>query len=318
MREYGPGRPLVFSHIPKTAGTSVRVALEETLHTGPPVLGLDPALFGGYEDPNMGAAARSVVFLTPEDLPADAHLVAGHISPASTMARYPGADHMTILRAPQVRLLSHFLHGRTLTEIQLRHWGRAGDAFRAAWLPVRAYLDHAMVAPIVDNTITRFLAWPHPLLVQTEFIDPVDDDELLGAALERLDGFAFVDVAEHATFLTDLGDWLGVDLPRVRLNERTSVPVRRRPDLAAELDAPTRELLDHRVRIDVKVWEHVARRTLPGTDLASLLETSVDDAIQRYGVMLREPDDTSPARRAMERAYELRVRLDPRRRSAIR
>jgi hypothetical protein len=91
------------------------------------------------------------------------------------------------------------------------------------------------------------------------------------------------------------------------------VPPRMRPDLRSEV-AGSRERLDHLVRIDVRVWEHVARRALPDADLPSTLEASVQRAVERYGAMLQEPDGTPPARRAIERLYEVGIRLDPRRR----
>jgi hypothetical protein len=318
MREYGPGHPLVFSHIPKTAGTSLRAALEQSLRPTVFVQGLDTSLFGGYDDiDDIRPAMRATVYRSPEELPADATLVAGHISPWTTMQRYPGADHVTILRAPQVRVLSQWLHSRAVTELQIRHWGSAAEAFRVGWRPLAEYLEHRMIAPNADNTITRFLAWPHPLLSKTEHIDERHDDELFGSALDRLDAMGHVGLVENPRFMADLAAWLGRDLPDTRLNERTSVPPRMRPDLRAELDG-VRDRLDHLVRIDVRVWEHVAGRTLPDADLPSTLEASVQRSVARYGEMLQEPDDTPTTRRAIERLYEVGVRLDPRRRSPLR
>lgn len=316
MRAYGPGDPLVFNHIPKTAGTSLGAALRQALRPAVCVQGIDTSLFGGYDDVDaVRPSMRGYIFLTPDDLPADAALVAGHIAPGTTARRYPGADHITVLRAPQVRLLSQWLHSRSVSELSLRHWGPAGDAFRAGWRPLRDYLHHRKIAPSIDNTITRFLAFPSPLLQRQEFIDERHDEELFAAAVARLDSFAHVDVIENRAFITELGDWLGVELPPVRLNERTSVPPRRRPDLAAELDPATRELLDTRCRIDVRIWTHVAERAMPAADAASLLTAGVDGAVQRYAAMLRTPYDVRRARRVVERAYEVAVGLDPRRRS---
>jgi hypothetical protein len=316
MRDYGPGRPLVFSHIPKTAGTSLRTALREDLQPTVYVDGVDASLFGGYDDyDDIRPAMRANVFRSPEELPADATLVAAHISPGTTMARYPGADHITILRTPQVRLVSQFLHCRGLTDFDLRHWGSVGDAFRAGWGPLRDFLGNPMVAPNADNTITRFLTWPHPLLGQTSYIDETDDDVLFAAAVDRLDSFGHVNVVENPAFLSELGAWLGRPLPERRLNERMSVPPRMRPDLHAELDAGTRELLDHRCRIDVRVWAHALGRVLPGADPDEVREASMQKAVERYSTMLLEPDQTRPARRAVARLYDLGARVGPRRRS---
>jgi hypothetical protein len=319
MREYGPGRPLVFNHIPKTAGTSLGAALQQVLQPAVSVQGIDVSLFGGYDDvESIRPTMRPYVFLTPEELPADATLVAGHIAPGTTSVRYPGADHITVLRAPQVRLLSQWLHSRGVTELSLRHWGPAGDAFRVGWRPLREYLQHRGIAPSIDNTMTRFFAYPHPLLRRQEFITEHDDDALFEAAVARLDSFQHVNVVENTSFLAELGDWLGAPLPQQQLNERTAVPPRMRPDLDAELDADTRALLDHRHRIDVRLWAHVAQQALPGAEVSALLARAVDGAVERYRVMLERPYVVSPVRRVAERVFELRARADRRRRSTVR
>jgi hypothetical protein len=310
MRSYGPGRPLVFSHIPKTAGTSLGAALEQVLHPSLVVRGIDTSLFGGYDDlEGISPLFRAAIYLTPDDLPEAADLVAGHIAPGTTSARYPGADHVTVLRTPQIRLLSQWLHSRSLSEFTLRHWGPSADAFRAGRLPLRDYLQHARVAPSIDNTITRFLAFPHPALARTEFVAESDDDLLVQAAVDRLESFAHVNLVENASFLTDLADWLGAPLPATQLNERTSVLPRWRPDLPAELDRETRELLDHRCRLDVRVWTHVATRVLPDADPAQVLTDATDRAVGRYADMLLRPYDASLLRRAVERAWDVRSRL---------
>jgi hypothetical protein len=173
-----------------------------------------------------------------------------------------------------------------------------------------------MVAPNVDNTITRFLTWPHPLLGQTSFLDETTDDELFAAAVDRLDSFGHVNVVENPAFLAELGAWLGRALPDKRLNERMSVPRRKRPDLSAELDAGTRELLDHRCRIDTRVWAHVLGRVRPGDDPDEVRTTTLQKAVDRYSTMLLEPDRTRLTRRAIVGLYGAGARLDPRHRTS--
>lgn len=314
MREYAAGRPLVFNHIPKSAGNSLRVALQQCLGVTA-VRGVDLSLLGGYDDlDGIRPGAQTAFFHEPADLPADAMLVSGHIAPGTTMPRYPGADHITLLRIPQVRMLSQWLHGRGLTEFDLRHWGPSADAFRVAWLPLRSYLEHSMIAPNVDNTITRFLAFPHPALSRTAFIDEAHEDELVTAALDRLESFGFVGVVENPDFMNDLGGWLGRALPVVRVNERSSVLPRRRTDFATELDGPTRELLDHRCRLDVQVWRQVAHRVLPSANPDDLLHATLEQAVARYTEMLRTAPRRPLTRREVAvRVYEVGARLRPRR-----
>lgn len=311
MREYSPGRPLVFNHIPKTAGSSLGAALRQALDPVVEVGGFDRSLIGGYDDISDAASPlRESVHLSPEALPLDASLVAGHISPFTTMARYPGADHITFLRAPQVRLLSQFLHSRSVTEFNIRGWGTAAEGFRAGWRSLRDYLENPMVAPNVDNTITRFLAWPHPLLQETAFISEDQDDELFSSAVERLDRMDFVGLLENPRCMADLAAWLGRALPETRLNERGSVPRKMRPNLAEELSGGTSELLEHRCRLDVRLWDHLATRVLPeSVDVVSVRETALARAIDRYDAMLSEPDHRKPLRRVVESSYALGLRL---------
>ncbi|HKC27870.1 MAG TPA: hypothetical protein VKB75_07640 [Jatrophihabitans sp.] len=315
MREYEPGKPLVFSHIPKTAGTSLRMALAAALHPAVFVQGVDTSLLAGYDDLDaISPAERASLYVTPDELPADATLVAGHIGPATTMARYPDAEHVTMLRAPQVRILSQWLHGRSLTEFDLRHWGPNAEAFRLARQPLARYVEHRMLAPNIDNTITRFLAWPHPALSRTEFIAESDDDALLAAALDRLDAFEHVNLVENPEAMRQLGDWLGRDLPPTHANERTTVPRRMRPDLAAELNPRTRELLAYRTRIDTRVWTHVAARLLPEADPKHLLARALQRSLERYTTVLAQPAQPLTLRRVVAGAYGVATRLDPRRR----
>jgi hypothetical protein len=313
MREYGPGRPLVFNHIPKSGGTSLSATLSQALGVPVPTYGVDLALVGGYDDIDaLDDAIRSTFVFEPSQLPADATFVTGHISPATTMARYPDADHLTTLRNPRLRMLSQWLHSRALSDFDLRHWGRGGIAMRLGRLPFEQYLQHEMVAPNVDNTMTRFLAWPHPELKKTEFIDERFDDELYAAAIERLDRFAHVGLLESPTYLADLGAWLGRELVDVHLNERSSMPRSRRPDLDVELCPANVELLDHRTRLDRRVWQEVVRRTMPGQDPDELLRSSWQRSIDRYAVSLHERGEFRPVRRTAEVLYGLKVRLSPR------
>jgi hypothetical protein len=305
MREYGPGRPLVFSHIPKTAGTSLTAALRDALQPGVFVQGMDQCLAGDYDDfDQFSTVARDMMYLSPEELPADATLVAGHIGPATTMARYPGADHITVLRNPRSRLLSQWMHSRSLTEFDIRHWGPGAEAFRVGWLPLADYLEHRLVATNTDNTITRFLAWPHPLLPGSDYIDPAHDDEIAEAAIARLDAMAHVDVVENPRFVAELGSWLGAPLSESRLNERAYVPRRMRPDFAAELDDRTQELMARRTRIDERLWRYVAAKVLPDEDLDAVLSASFDKAINRYVESFKNTAPTGrPVRRAVAFAY---------------
>lgn len=308
MRRYGPGEPLVFNHIPKTAGTALIAALAEAMAPTSFVEGLDGAL----RTPELLAGKdtwyATALFDSPESLPAGADLIAGHISPATTRAAFPDADHMTVLRNPQVRILSHWLEMRSIPAVALRHWGGEADAIRLAWSSLRTFLSHPINATVTDNTITRFLAWPHPGLSNSEFIDPAYDEELVQHAVACLAQFDFSDVIENRDFLDRLSTWLEHPVRVSAVRVRESLPRRRRPDLDAELDDATRELLDLRSRLDVQVWKALAAQRLPDQDPDVVLAESLDTALQRYADLAAAPDNRPLVRRVVEDGYELVTR----------
>jgi len=301
---------VVFNHLPKAAGTSVRDSLVSALKPARSVAYLDLAMVaGGADFETLDPRAREQFVFDPQELP-DADFVTGHISPGTTMARYPHGRHVTVLRNPQTRVISQWVHSRSLTDLDLRHWG-TGDVFRAARWPLKRYLSHAKIAPNVDNTMTRFLTWPHPLLPADDFIADTADDELFDKAVRTLDAMVHVDVVENRNFITDLGAALGVELTTTRLNDRSLFPPVVPTDLASELDEETRAVLDHRTRIDLRIWRHVAERVLPGTDLDALLAADLDDSIQRYSQLPAGRPTGRLVRRAGIVAYRLKARFDP-------
>ncbi|MDT0202571.1 hypothetical protein [Nocardioides sp. AE5] len=306
-----PVLPLVFNHIPKCAGTSVRTALLEALQPASDVYFLDFSLVGGYDKLEDAAPALQAKFVRrPADLP-DAELVTGHISPGTTQVRYPGVAHVTILRNPACRVISQWVHSRSMTEIDLRNWGPAYPT-RIARRPLAEYLQHAMIAPNIDNTITRFLVWPEERLSPTSFIDPAEDDALFDAAMARLDSFHHVNVVENRQFMAELGASLGVELEGIRLNDRASYPPVVATDLTSEMTPETRELLEQRTRIDRRVWTAIAQRVLPDADPAAVLAEGLADSVRRYSAMPAAPRRGGVARRTAERVLRAKARLDPR------
>src|SRR5215216_3882249 len=108
-----PQSPLVFTHIPKTAGTSLREAVVASLKPEVVFDGFGRAMLGSFSDiDSLHPSIRRQVALEPVELPADAQFVSGHIAPSTTRARYPEADHFTVLREPRVRLISAWLFAR--------------------------------------------------------------------------------------------------------------------------------------------------------------------------------------------------------------
>jgi len=94
-----------------------------------------------------------------------------------------------------------------------------------------------------------------------------------------------------------------------RLNERSFIPKRMRPDFGAEL-AAAEDLLAERTRIDERLWRYVAERTLPGQDLDAVLAQSLEKAVGRYVESFRNTPPTGrPVRRVAAFGYNTIKRL---------
>jgi hypothetical protein len=255
-----PGRPLILNHIPKTAGTSLTEGLVNAVQPTAPFHGIDRSALGPFEDVDkLSRWVRKRIIMTPEDIPADADAVFGHIGPATTTARFAVANRITVLREPRSRLVSHWLFSRAYTNFQLRFFGAWGDYVKTARRPLAEYLANERVAFYTDNLITRFLVWPHPLTPVGAFIDHRHDRELAELAVAGFDAFDFIGVIEDPNMKADLAAWLGRELVLPSSNASPALPKTLRCDVPAEADASA-DLIEERSRIDALVWDALAER----------------------------------------------------------
>src|SRR5687767_13254551 len=103
-------------HVPKSAGTSMHVALERALpHGSVAPRRMDPAAFCGFDDfDRLGEEARVVVAADDGEVDALAgyRAVSGHFA-LSTLTRLAHERRIgTVLREPRARLISHYLYLR--------------------------------------------------------------------------------------------------------------------------------------------------------------------------------------------------------------
>jgi hypothetical protein len=310
MREYPPGRPLVFTHIPKTAGTSLREAVTASLEPEVVFNGFGRATLGSFSDvDSIHPSIRRAIVLDPADFPADVQFISGHIAPSETRARFPDADHFTVLREARVRLISAWLFARAHSDFNLRHWGGLADWMRAARSNLLDYIDNAEVAAHVDNVTVRLLLWPHELIPSDAFIDPAHDDELFAQAVATLDTLDYVGVVEQPDYVTEFGEWLGRPLDMPRLQQVSGLPQPDSPDLAAEVSGAGADRLRWRTRIDERLWAHVAARAVGAEQLDDVRERAYQDAVDRYSDMVSRPVRQSFPRRVLERSYGIVTRL---------
>lgn len=283
-------RPVVFNHIPKTAGTALTNALATALGADRIRGGMDTFVLGAFVDLDMlGARARRLVAAGPQELPDDVDLVAGHFTPATTRVRYPRCRDLTVLREPRTRLLSQWLFSRAHTDRELRQWPGYADLIRASRRPLVDYLTEPHNAAHTDNLMLRFLTWPHPAAPPDRFISPRDADELLDTARQTLDGFSHADALESPEFVPGLTKWLGTEVSLETRNPMPPIPPSLRPHVADEASGTAAELLVERNLLDTALWQGLLGASAPELDVDQVADDTLARAIQRYDERLAQP-----------------------------
>lgn len=286
--------PVVFNHIPKTAGTSLTNALMDALGTKRVRIAVDSFSLGSSDAlASLDRSARRLIITRPDQLPDDVDLVAGHLTPSTTRERYPGARDLTVLREARCRLLSSWLFSRAHTDHELRHLGDFANLVRRARSPLTAYLTDPSVAAHTDNVMLRFLVWPHPLIRPDRFISASDEMELLDLARDSLRRLSHVDTIESPGFTTDLSTWLGAEVRLTQLNRSPTIPSELRPDLTVELRGAGRDLLAERTQLDQTLWTETFRSRSPDSASDDVANAAFERAVSRYSSQLAQP---APAR----------------------
>lgn len=302
---FDPRRTLVFMHVAKSSGTALDAGLTEALSPKRRACGFDGVMFGGFRDfATLSDQARAEIHHHPWSLP-DADYVHGHLSLSTTLARYPDAQFMTVLREPVSRLLSHHRYWQSRTPAMMQGWGRWAHVVHRADQALEVFLRDPWAACQTDNMTLRMLSWPHTLIPEHGFIDPRHDAALLEAALVRLDGIDWVDVVENRQMAHNLRGWLGRPFRHRHLNEASGCPSRRGNTVERDLSDEAFDLLQQRSRLDLVLWQHVARRRMPDVDLDVLRQRSLLRAVARQAAAA-PPRAGDRLHRLAERARGLR------------
>lgn len=267
---------------------ALRQTLTEALSPRRLVTGFDASLHGDFVAFDTLADRRRRDFVSgPDVLPWDADLVLGHFAHATTAAAWPEAQHITVLREPITRLLSHFLHWRSRPDEVLASWGDWGDRVRLARGTLVDFLSNERISCQTDNIIVRMLLWPDQAIAPTGFVPRADDDALFSAAKRILSGYSYVDTIEQPGFHRDLGNWLGQPVEDRKANVTDTMPVELRTTLAGLLTQQAISLLRERTRLDARLW----RLTLgEAADPETLLLATLLPAVARYGVLMSGSD----------------------------
>ncbi len=262
-RKFDERRPLVFLHIPKSAGTSLTHALLEVLQPRNPAVSLfDEVLFGSFSDfSGFSSAERARIYLPNRSLPADADLIAGHVSFRRLARSYPQGQYITVLREPIARLISHWRYWRSHTDAQLRDVGAWADRVRIARGSLESFLQHPDIVQTTDNLYVRMLLYPHPDIPPDAPIHPRHYPQLVQEALRELRRFSVVGILEERLFEKQLSEFLDRDFFCPKDNV-TSQRASSDTNFDAGIETNVWDLLESRTHMDRKLWRFFCSQRL--------------------------------------------------------
>jgi hypothetical protein len=280
---YNKKRPLLFLHIPKSAGSSLADSIHDAINPNFPVIGgLDTILFGTYDSfSEFSPTEKTRIYIGENQLPAQADYVTGHFSYSHLAAVYPHGQVITIMREPSSRLISHWLFWRSQSDEELASLGSWGNVVKRARAPLHDFLKDPDIFCQTDNVAVRMLLSPHPRITLNAPIDSRDDIKLLRTAQDVLSCFSFVDVMENSQMSQRLEDWLGAPFKLSLRNVTKATPINFQSSLRRELDDETLALLETRTRLDRVLWHTIARRQQTGIASPSLERSAIMRSFSR-------------------------------------
>jgi hypothetical protein len=222
---------VLFMHIPKTAGTSLRSVLHEIV---PP----HERVYLYPRSPNLGVPAERFPEL-PQEVRDQLRLVFGHFRFGIHEALSQPAMYVTMIREPIDRLISLYYHHRGSPTAAHHRAIVDGD------LSLEDYLLSGMFT--TDNQMVRQITGTRGVPFGQS------DDAMLELALGRIrTHFSAVLVMERMdASMRRLGELLGTPIPEIPRKN----PTRARPKRDA-VDPALRDRLAHVNRLDMALYEH--------------------------------------------------------------
>jgi hypothetical protein len=278
-------RHLAFMHIPKTSGIALTEGLRDVLPSTACIGGFDRRHFGAFRSfETMAPGLRQMIY---ETLPPAKGIdfVTGHMAYSTLIQSRPAARFMTVLREPRSRILSLWMFWRSSSDETLAALGAFGRVPRLAREPLAEFLNHPEAAHQTDNIAVRMLLWPHPLIADDGFIDSASDERLASEAAARLKAFDFADVIENPRLEDNVRAFLARPFAYRRVNE-TLVLSELRVPLEEELTSEALLLVEHRSRLDRKLWWAVAEERIAGADLTALSNDTFRRTVRRYAALM--------------------------------
>jgi hypothetical protein len=108
--------------------------------------------------------------------------------------------------------------------------------------------------------------------------------KLLNIALNRLRRFAFLDILENPSLHQRLSAWLQVTLKVEQLNVAVAAAPGQHTRLDRELLAAY-DLLVARTRLDLRLWEYVARHVMQSAEIGPLRQKNLLANVARFAAL---------------------------------
>lgn len=206
---------LCFMHVPKAAGTTIINQIEFNLRPKRSEYWLDGTQFGAFDRfDTMHPDIKSGIIFDVGQISEDTDVLMGHMGKNTFERRFPDANMATIVREPTMRLVSQWLYNRTYDDSRAALYGDWGRMVTLSRLPLQEFSSHPDIFCLIDNTLTRMLLWPHPLIPENGPIDPIHDDLLYKDAFDALSRFNYIDSAENENLIEDFSAWLDLTYGR--------------------------------------------------------------------------------------------------------
>lgn len=280
-RRFSP--PIAFMHIPKTAGTSISEGLRLAFIPLYPLRErMDRSWFGNFDRfHTFSEAAYGDVFLGTKPMPKNTDFVSGHFSLSTIRTFCPRAKIITFLREPSTRILSQWLYGRSISTEAAKSYGDFNQRV-AKTKTLMEFLTQQSIYYHLDNVQTRMLLWPHPLIPSEDIVSEKHDTLLIEEALAKLDIFSHIDVVENSKLGENVCAWIKKPFTLLNLNATPSSKEHGKISIHDELTHEVWARLDHFSRLDLKLWEAVVNRRMPGTNLKELRSKIIEKTTKRY------------------------------------